>query len=265
MIIAVLFLVLFPVTALSTSGEIGGSASGSMGVSFSIPIEQSFHSNSELETEATFSYELKRLDPSSPLPTAATGDSFDFSLTGNELRDIEPITFTHAGLYGYEITLTTTQELGFTLDNTIYTLIIAVSNTVDGNLSAEMRAVYTRPPEASPTAKSPLEGGRVLFSHKHEAPFSRPESSKPESSKPESSKPESTRPESKPVQKVDPPLKKEVPPSTGLTRGPKTGDYADPSSLLAAMIISAAIVLFTLFLIYLDRKSEKEHGEGLVV
>ena len=248
-VITVLSLALFPETALSMSGEIGGSASGSTSVSFSIPVEQSFHSTVGSEVEAGFTYELKRLDSSNPLPAGAVADTFDFSLIGNESKDIRPLTFTHGGFYAYEIKLTSTEELGFTLDNTIYTLIIAVSNIAEGELSAEMRAVYTRPPETSPEAKSPLEGGRVLFSHKHEAPLARPESGKPESS----------RLESKPAQKADPPFKKEVPPSTGLTRGPKTGDYADPTALLAAMIVSAAIVLFTLLLIYVDKRNEKEY------
>jgi len=51
-------------------------------------------------------------------------------------------------------------------------------------------------------------------------------------------------------------------PPPGVTRppsvGPKTGDYADPGAMIAAMAISAAVVFFSLFLIYIDKRSEED-------
>ena len=228
-VIATVLLAVLPTTALS--------ANGTRGATLFIPVEQIFSVIKGGEKEASFSYELTRLDASLPLPIvgteAATGDNFNFILTGSEVKDIGPLNFTHGGLYAYEIRSTSTQEPRFTLDNTIYTVIIAVANIADGELSAEIRAVYTRPSGTSAEKKIPLESGRITFNKKYEA---------------------STTDEPK----TDPPPRKEIPPAES-TRGPKTGDYTDPASLLAAMAISAAIVLFTLFLIYIDRKSEKDH------
>ena len=223
--VAVVLLAVLPTTALS--------ANVTRGTTLSIPVEQILSVTKGGEKEASFSYELTRLDASSPLPADTTEDSFNFTLTSSEVKDIGPLNFTHGGLYAYEIKSTSTQEPGFTLDNTIYTVIIAVANIADGELSAEIRAVYTRPSGTSAEKKIPLESGRITFNKKYEV---------------------STTDEPK----TDPPPRKEIPPA-GITRGPKTGDYTDPASLLAAMAISAAIVLFTLFLIYIDRKSEREH------
>ncbi|MCL2870450.1 MAG: AAA family ATPase [Coriobacteriia bacterium] len=46
--------------------------------------------------------------------------------------------------------------------------------------------------------------------------------------------------------------------------GPKTGDYADPLAMVLGMAISALVVFFTLVLILMDRRSEKEHGQTAV-
>ena len=51
-----------------------------------------------------------------------------------------------------------------------------------------------------------------------------------------------------------------TPTPPGTPPGPKTGDYADPAVMIIAMAISAAIALFALFLIYFDRRSEKEYA-----
>ena len=56
----------------------------------------------------------------------------------------------------------------------------------------------------------------------------------------------------------------EVPPAPGVTTpagpkpGPKTGDYADPLGMLIAMVVSAVLFFFTLALIYIDKRSERE-------
>ncbi|MCL2680624.1 MAG: hypothetical protein FWF11_04025 [Coriobacteriia bacterium] len=55
------------------------------------------------------------------------------------------------------------------------------------------------------------------------------------------------------------------PPGGGLVNrppgeGPKTGDYADPMQLILVMVGSALIALLTTFLIYIDRRGEKEHA-----
>jgi len=228
--VVTVLLALFPATALGTNNT--------RGTTLSIPVEQIFSVVKGGEKEASFSYELTRLEASSPLPIVGTGtvtgDSFSFTLIGSEVKDIGPLVFTHGGLYAYEIRSTSTQELGFTLDDTIYTVIIAVANIADAELSAEIRAVYTRPSGSSAESKVPLESGRITFNKKYEAAMGKPES-----------KPDQV------IQKEDP--------LAGITQGPKTGDYADPASFLAAMAISAAIVLFTLLLIYIDRKSERDH------
>ena len=327
----------------------------------SIPVEQIFSATQGIVREGTFAYELTRLNPTHPLPEGATGNTYSFTITGTDTVDVGPITFTHGGMFSYEIRSVATPTAGFVLDTRIYTVFIAVTNTPTGGLASEIHAVFVRDAgQAGPGTK--VADGRIVFDKGYGALASRPDD------------------------KIDPPVVKTVqgnpardytftfrltpqgdtpmPPGAtgefieisitgsgrayfgtdwsytvggtfvyeireiasnnpdyrfdttvyiltdtvtseagqlvvertlrnaatnalvtsmtfintytgepkvqetpgGTTRpGPKTGDYADPAAMMIAMALSAAIVAFTLFLIYIDRRSEEEHpcSEGM--
>jgi len=216
---------------------------------FSIPVEQVFTVVPEgTEREGTFSYEMRRLDSASPLPVGYVGDVFSFTLTGNEVRSIGPLTFVHAGEFAYEIRATGTAAERHLFDDTIYTVIIAVTNTSGGTgLRADIRVIYTRTPTDPADVK--IETDRIVFEKGYEGEIL------------EVDPPPEVLPETPPAE-VTPP-----PPGAGVTtprppsQGPKTGDYADPVAMLFAMGISAAIALFVVFLIYTDRKNEEDLDE----
>ena len=121
-------------------------------VSISIPVEQIFSVTPGVDDPGTFDYVLQRLNPSFPLPAGASGDTYAFSMTGNTNRDIGPITFTHAGLFDYEIMSVSPSGTGITLDDTIYVVTIAVNNTPGGGLQARI-IVATRTETTPPTPK----------------------------------------------------------------------------------------------------------------
>ncbi|MCL2870604.1 MAG: hypothetical protein FWE26_03115, partial [Coriobacteriia bacterium] len=107
-----------------------------------IPVEQIFSIAPGVERDATFNYELRRLDSSSPLPVGAEGDIYSFTLTGSETQGVGPITFVHAGFFTYEVRSVHTPSENLILDDSIFTVVIAVRNTSSGGLTAEVRAVF---------------------------------------------------------------------------------------------------------------------------
>ena len=367
--IAVLVIValIAAVAAMVSLAALPATAGAAATTTFSIPVEQVFDTTPGIEREGAFNYELRRVGATYPMPDGAQGDTFAFTLTGNEARDIGPLTFIHAGFFTYEIRSTSAQEQGFVLDDRVYTVIIAVSNTAGGGLSAEIRAVYTRAPGTTADAKAPFDGGRVVFEKGYGALASDPaQKDDPAVVKTVQGNPAvaytftfrlTAETEGAPmptgadgntfdititgsgrayfgtwsytsggvftytvreiasdnsdyrfddtvytitdtVSSVDGQLvvdrvvtnadnrqvtsmsfinfyvgddtevqEEDPPPGGGTTTprpGPKTGDYADPASMVLAMIISAVIAAFTLFLIYMDRRSEKEHGNLVV-
>jgi len=342
----------------------------------SIPVEQVFALTPGVEREGTTDYVLQRLDSAHPLPEGAVGDQFSFTLTGNQQRDVGPITFIHAGLFSYEVRSDQTQQVGYLLDDTIYTIIIGVRNVGTG-LEAEIQAIYSRTSTSPPSAK--LEVDRIVFNTTYQALASDPELKvDPPVIKMVQGNPavdhtftfrleaqntgqpmpagatgtikditiagsgraefgtwsyteagvfvytvreildnnadyrfdtavytitdtvrseagqltvdraitnENDRPVSVltfinhyegrdiEVQEVPPPATPgtTLPPGAGFGRptqtiqGPKTGDYADPVGMIFAMAASAVIALFTLYLIYYDRKSEREYQSLLTL
>jgi len=224
---------LFPTKAYATS------------TTFSIPVEQIFGvTPADVEREGTFSYEMRRLDSASPLPAGYTGDVFSFTLTGNDTRNLGPLTFARAGEFAYEIRAVGTAGERYLFDDTIYTVIIGVTNVPGGGLRAEIRVIYTRTPTDPVNAK--VESDRIVFEKGYEGEIL------------EIDPPPEVLPETPPGETTPPPPGAGVTTPRPPTQGPKTGDYADPMAMLFAMGISAVIALFVVFLMYMDRKNEEE-------
>jgi len=326
--------------------------------SISIEVQQIFTATDGVEMNPSFDYELVRLPNDhpapSPLPAGAVGNSYDFSLTGNETRSVGPITFVHAGLFTYEIRSTSTAATGISLDPTVYTVSVIVDNAPGGGLVARIAAVESNMSNAKDLS--------VVFDKTYSSlatiPGDKPELNvvKTVQGNPATPYTFTFRLEAANAGQPMPagatgstfditvtgsgavqfpnwsyPIAgdfvytvREIPtantdyvfdttvytitdvvrsvdgqlvlqsrtitndagnvvtsmsfvntyvgvevevqaPPPGVTRppivGPKTGDYVDPAGLVAAMAISASIALFSLVLIYMNRRSEEEHGE----
>jgi len=205
---------------------------------FSIPVEQIFEVAPEgLVREGAFSYEMRRLNSAYPFVPGITGDVYNFTLTGNDTHSLGELTFTHAGLFRYEIRAVGTAEGNYIFDDTVYTAIVVVTNTPDGRGLVATLRVYIEHPDGS---GGKLNVAEIVFAKGYEGEVL------------EEDPPPGVLPEGPP------------PPGAGVTRpsqGPKTGDYADPLAMLFAMGISAVIALFVVFLIYTDRKNDEDYGE----
>jgi len=335
-----------------------------------IPVEQIFNLEYRVERASTFSYELRALDATYPLPQGAQGSVYNFTLTGSEAQQLGPITFVRAGVYSYEIRSTQESAHNLELDQRVYTVVIGVRNIAAGQLQATIDAIYVQEGQNHPIK---LPTPDIIFAKYYlgtlEIPQTLPipvvktvqgnpasdytftfrlEAYTDDQPMPQGSSGRTvdititgsgrayfgswthtqtgtfiytvreiatdnsdyvfdtsvytitdtvtrtgntfsverivTTEESRQVtsmsfintyvgtdieiQEQDPP-----PPGTpgagGTTNrpilGPKTGDYADPVGLLLAMMVSAIVTLFTLALIYLDRRSEEDSVDVAVI
>ena len=96
---------------------------------------------------STFTYQLTRVagrDGVAPLPANAEGDTYTFTLDGDTSKDIsltlgntaaaDALTFSHAGVFSYQLRCVTDPSgtEGLTVDDTVYDVEIEVNNTDDG-------------------------------------------------------------------------------------------------------------------------------------
>jgi len=219
--------VMFALVAMQTQAHAAPAAT------LSIPVEQIF-TGSDVQQERGFDYSLARLDASYPLPLGYVGDSYTFVLTGTGAQMIGPITFSNSGLYTYEIRSVETDSEELSVDSRIYTVIIAVRNT-EGGFSAEIYAVYVQ----SSADSEKIKTDQIIFEKEDLRVLEDTDGEDPD-----------------PIPTPPPPgtITNDQRPS----QGPKTGDYAEPLTMLLAMAISATLAFFALALIYMDRKGEKE-------
>jgi len=144
---------------------------------FTIPVGQVVEVTYGVTHPGNFNYEMRRLGASYPLPAASQGNIYTFSLAGNEAQNLSPITFTHAGHFYYEIRAVGPSGSGITLDETIYTVVILVSNTQAGGLEARIGAVFMRGPEEALDVKD--EAGDIVFRHSYLSAQSLPSENPP--------------------------------------------------------------------------------------
>ncbi|MCL2438253.1 MAG: hypothetical protein FWC99_04090 [Coriobacteriia bacterium] len=338
-----------------------------------IPVEQIFALSPGAVHTGTFDYEITRLDPSYPLPVGAEGNSYRFTITGNTTESAGPFTFDRVGLFTYEVGSVHAPGEGLTLDDSVFTVVIAVRNAPGGGFIAELRAIFegsntlpgnkiedivfekalASPLESDPVANPPVvktvqgnpataytftfrleaassdypmpEGatgvtkditiagsGRAYFGQwTHSMPgvftytvreiatdnedyvfdttvYTITDTVRNEDGQLVVDR-VVTNDDNRQVTSMtfinffvgdDVEVQQVVPGTPGITApggggssgtassqpvpGPKTGDYADPLAMVLGMAISALVVFFTLVLILMDRRSEREHGQTAV-
>ena len=79
----------------------------------------------------TCNYILKPRLPGNPLPIGSGAEGYTFAVSGTADCDIGPLTFSHIGVYTYEISHTTSNAYGYTYDREVYALEIYVGYDLD--------------------------------------------------------------------------------------------------------------------------------------
>jgi len=183
----------------------------------------------------TFTFRLEAQNAGQPMPEGAVGSQKDITITGNNRAEFGTWSYTEVGVFVYTVREIYDSTADYRFDTAVYTITDTVISE-NGQLVADRVVSNESGSRVSALIFINYYTGRdVEVQEKPEQP-SRPSVSDEASSA-------------------------ALPPagSTHFVQGPKTGDYADPIGTLFAMGISAVIALFTLFLIYYDRKGEKDY------
>ncbi|MFV0361762.1 MAG: Spy0128 family protein [Suipraeoptans sp.] len=102
-----------------------------------LPIEQEFNITGNGNINDIFYYNLISLENGNPMPNHVKSDIYKFSIRGNDEAGINPIEFTHVGIYHYVIEQIPTNSPGYVFDNERYQVTITVSNGENGALDVK--------------------------------------------------------------------------------------------------------------------------------
>lgn len=156
------------------------------------------------------------------MPEGATGRTFDFTITGSGRAYIPTWSHSTTDTFTYTVREIPSNNSDYVFDTTVYTITDTVTRT--GNTFQVDRVITTEDNRAVTT---------LSFINTY----------------------------------VGSDVEVQTPPpggggtTTGPIPGPKTGDYADPLTMIITMIVSTIIALFAVGLIYLDRRSEKDERD----
>ena len=196
-------------------------AFGYSGPTTNVPVVKTVQGNPA--QDYTFTFRLTARTDGAPMPAGATGNTHDITITGSGRAYFGTWVYTTVGVFVYEVREIPSDNSDYVFDTSVYTITDTVTD--EGGQLTVSRVVTN-------ADNRPVQSMSFINSYVGDDPE---------------------------VQEEDPPPG--TPPGTTTPRpGPKTGDYADPAAMMLAMIISASVALFTLFLIYMDRRSEREHA-----
>jgi len=196
-----------------------------------------------------FTYRLTPEQVANPMPSGSGTDGYTVTVTGTVDADIGPLTFTQVGLFIYQLSCTTNEAAGYTIDRQVYTIEVHVMSDLtiiivyksNGEKAASLSfehayagATETDKPTATPTVSQP-PGDPTKPTHP-------PKPSDP-------GKPNDTPYPGKPGDPVYPGKP-----------GPVTGDEAQPG-LYAAMIGIAAVTALGSVIYLLAGKRRKKGAQ----
>lgn len=129
--------VLFCLLLLSGGMTAYGAEAGQAEVS--LPVEQKFQTENELDgLNGRFRYRL-RAEEGAPLPQGAREDVYEFTMDGNQKGQIGPITYTYAGVYNYTMNqIIGREEEHYTYDRRTYQIQVYVKSEAGGGMSAQV-------------------------------------------------------------------------------------------------------------------------------
>ncbi len=106
----------------------------------SVPVYQEIEVNGQRpeKLNTSVNYILKRKNPDYPMPKLDKGEEYSFEIEGENDSNTLNFSFTHAGVYEYEIWTKTKDEGNYQYDKAVYTLHIYVSNDKKGGLNSQI-------------------------------------------------------------------------------------------------------------------------------
>ena len=194
---------------------------------------------------------LRADNASYPMPEGADGGVYTMTITGADTKSFPTITYDQVGIYTYTIYQTAGDSSKCTYDDSVYTLIVYVTNAGDGSGLEAAAVLYLE------SGGDKLPGAEFENECETERPTPEPDKPKPTPSmEPEPPKPtpsmEPGTPEPTPPAEPDTP----VPTQPADPDTPKTGDESTPV-LYAGLIAAGMSVAVALFLTRKAKKPEK--------
>ena len=192
-----------------------------------LTINQTFvnHGTSTPPSDA-FTYRLTPLTPTAPMPTGSNTDGYVFTISGNQERQIGPISFNTLGLFTYELRNTTADtDDNFTIDQSVYMIYIQVTEGFEVAMIVKLNDDNKVP--------------EILFENSYHAPTASIDSTTDLLPTPTPS----PTPSPTPTPTLTP---TPIPGKPG--DGPKTGDFSNPVLWIALIAGSVMLLLFIIFI-----------------
>lgn len=105
--------------------------------SVSLPVEQTYTKvGTDIEAKGVFAYILTPNQAGNPMPAGSVDNQYNFTLEGDESKNLDALTFTEEGIYEYTLKQVVGTAKGYRYDTTVYTIWIQVVN-VNGELVAQ--------------------------------------------------------------------------------------------------------------------------------
>lgn len=162
--------------------QTANAAPASANVTFTV--DQAFSQPAASSAADTFTYELRPLAASNPMPAGSAGGTYTFSISGNGSASIGPMSYTSTGTYGYELRQAPASLQGYTYDGEVYTVQVYVTSATradvviyrsDGSKSSDAKftnvykplasdpSLMVDPPVQKTVAGTPSKDGTFVF------------------------------------------------------------------------------------------------------
>jgi len=110
-----------------------------------------------------FTYRLMPITIGVPMPIGSNPESYYFTIAGTRALNIDPISFTDAGVYVYELRCVTADRSGYTIDRRVYTIEVHVTNDLTAVMVAYISDTLKTPDISFEHSYRMPPGGRIDF------------------------------------------------------------------------------------------------------
>lgn len=109
-------------------------------VNIPLKVRQEFniYNKSSKEIDMSGKYELKTISENSPMPKESKNGSFVFDIYGNYKNFTIPLSYTHVGMYTYEIQQITQPKDNYIYDKNKYKIVVYIKNTENNTLTSQI-------------------------------------------------------------------------------------------------------------------------------
>ena len=100
--------------------------------------EFNIYNKNSKEIDMSGKYELKAISENSPMPKESKNGSFVFNIDGNDKQFTIPLSYTHGGMYTYEIKQITQSKDNYIYDKNKYKIAVYIKNTENSTLTSQI-------------------------------------------------------------------------------------------------------------------------------